>query len=237
MPFPINKIQDEMIDNKVQSQNMSNILPLLELNDFFGDFLNATGDMEKNAIIDIWLHGQTAENKIKAPDNISQQDIEILKNKGLVKGQNRYVEFTESGKKVLKQSILDDEKSTLTKSASKQMINKNSYDFGDEVLVKINHPERIGARYISIGKKIVSKKNIIPTKINNYQIDTKKENGEWKNLKDYSDKELIQTLHLANKIIKSSSKIALATTTYIPVHRLKRFSELIMEEINSKERI
>ena len=238
MPFPINKINDEMnYNNRVESQDFSNILPFLELTDIFSGMINSAGEMEKKAIIDIWLHGEENNDKIKPPKNISQQDLDLLKNKGFIEGDSKYIKFTESGKKILKQSILDDEKSTLTKSASKKMMNKNSYDFGNEVLVKINHPERIGARYIAIDKKEFNKRNIIPNKIKKYEIATKKENGEWKKLKEYSDQELIHTLHLAKRIIKDSSKIALASKQYVPVHRLKRFSEIIMEEINSSMRI
>jgi uncharacterized cupredoxin-like copper-binding protein len=233
MPSPINKVKDEMLyvaDNKI---DINDIISLVQMSPSLFLRNSATAE-DKKAIADIFMHSEDLGNhRVKLAADIPMPRLTTLKSKGYIVADGSVIEFTESGRKILKETILGDEKSALTKQASKKMISKNSYDFVENVLVKIGDPEKFGVKFISISKSAFNKKAISPIEIEKYEINTRKEDGSLKTLKDYSEKELIHVLHLAKKIIQNSSRIALASSKSVPVHRLEAFCEIILKELNS----
>ena len=241
MPLPIRKVKDQVESKEIGAQYMgtvdlNSLLPFLNISPYslMGSSIN---ESDKKALNKIWANSDIIDSgRIKVSADVSQQEISSLRAKGLVKGEENVLEFTEAGKKMLKDTILNDENSSFTKQASKKMISENSFDFGDEVLVKIQHPQKFGARYINISKTSFAKKNIEPKKIDTYKIATTKTGGTVKTLSEYSDNELVQVLHIAKKVIKHASQIAGSTGQTVPVHRIKSFAEMVMEELNRKER-
>lgn len=240
MPFPINKNSDEIKNHTKESQDFSSIIEMLR-NPYSLLREISYGDIEKKAIKEVWINSEAKEDKtIKIGSVIEDQKIKNLQSKGLIKvidEKNKIVAFTDSGKKLLNEAILSEEKTSFsfTKKASKELLSKNSYDFGNEVFVKINHPEIHGTKYVSLNKKIY-KGSGKPQIIEDYKISTKSENGTNKSIKDYSENELIQILHLAKKIIDNHHEIRVAGEKIIniPIHRIKSFSQEILEELNSR---
>jgi len=236
MPIPINKVQD--IESNAQifdSQDISTMLPFMQQNQPLFFLLEPqAGKREKEAMKEMWLKStDLGEDRVKLAESMSQQNISILQSKGLIRGEGDVYELTQSGKRVLKESILSEE-SSFCKQASKQMVSKNSYDFGKEILVKVSHPEKFGTRFITVSKKAFANKNIKPIEFDSYDVQTRTASGDMKSLADYTDEDLIKVLHLSKKIIDNSSKIALASTATVPVHKIKAFAEMVMEEINSR---
>ena len=237
MPVPINKVREEMSEVKANDGNTGNMIPFLDLNPFFSLIHSESSQKDRETIKEIWLTSTSLDNgKLKVASSISQQEISLLRTRGLITGDDGIIEFTETGKKLLREAILDDEESSLVKEASKQLMSKNSYDFGKEVLVKAKHPEKFGTKYIAIDRKAFSENDMIPSPVEPYQIETHKDNGSEKTLKDYGNKELIHVLHLAKKIISNASRLALIENKPIPVHRIKTFAEIVMSELNSEGR-
>ena len=236
MPLPIRKIQD--IESEAQyfdPGDISSLLPFMQNQPLFVLLEPMAGKREKEAMKEMWLKStDLGEDKMRIAEDMSHQNISILKSKGLIDGEEGVFRLTQIGKRVLKESILNEEESSFCKQASKQLISKNSYDFGKEVLVRVSHPEKFGTRFISIPKKAFSQKNIKPIKFSSYEIQTKKTSGERKSLTEYTDEELVKVLHLSKRILDNSGKIALASKSSVPVHRIKAFAEIIMTEINSR---
>jgi hypothetical protein len=238
-PLPIRKnsdeipITNEVIKEPIIAQEFFNLFPFIEhLFDVSG--LNKE---EKQNLKEIWLHSSSlGDNTIQIGESVNKKVVDSLKVKGLISGVGERYRLTEKGSKLLRDAILNDEKSSLTKKASKKMISKSSYDFGDYVFVKVQNPEKFGARYVSIKKSIFAKKKIEPISINNYKIATRKQDGTFKNLSEYSEEELIQILHLAKKITDHSHKIVISGSkmTAVPVHKIKSFALKILEELNSR---
>jgi hypothetical protein len=188
MPIPISKVKDTMVESQT-SIDLS-ILPLLKLPTSFILLNSVNNKADREAIKKVWLHSDDEGGKMRIKADVSKQDISLLQSKGYLKTEGDAFEFTTAGKDLLKKSILDDEKSALTKTASKKMMAKNSYDFGDEVLVKVNHPERFGTRYLSISRIAFNKKGMIP-RSPEYNFATAKSDGSKKQLGDYTDQELV----------------------------------------------
>ena len=237
MPMPIRKISDEMIESqKLESLvDFDSILPILQMYPLIILQEAKPGKREKEAIKDVWLKStDIGDDTMKVNSDVSVQNIAYLKSKGYVNGEGDTYQLTSSGKKLLKDFILNDEENSFCKQASKQLVSKNSYDFGEEVLVKVKNPEKFGARYITISKQSFAKQKLQSKEILSYNVQTKNKNGELKKLSEYSDEELIQVLHLAKKIIRNSSKIAFASSQSIPVNRIKAFADIIMKELNEK---
>jgi hypothetical protein len=237
MPLPIRKVQDESsVDERLKIEgDWTTLLPMLRSPLMVLQF--PTNEQEKTALKNLWLHSHTEGDILKVADNVSEQDLALLRSKGLITTEEQDVQLTDFGKKTLKAAILDDERSSFTKKASKQLLSKNSYDFGADVLVRLKHPDKFGTKYITISKKSFAKKDILPIDIKQYSIATKKEDGSYKTLHDYSDDELIHVLHLAKRVVGESSKIALAgPACYVPVNRIKAFAEMIMGELNATHR-
>jgi len=232
--FPIRKVKDDFEVISSEENNFDNILNLFDYDSLLS-FSNTNNEKEKEIMNQIWSTSKEIDNgKFKISSSISLSDLNLLKNRGKIVLNGDEVKLTSSGKKLLRECLLDEE-STFTKKASKKIVSKNSYDFGENVLVKVNHPEKFGARYVSVNKKSFTRKNIEPQKIEAYTIQTKNENGDYKKLSEYSDEELIQALHLSKKIIANASALSLKEgIRAIPVHRIKSFSELIMTELNSR---
>jgi hypothetical protein len=247
MPLPIqpvNQNKKEEPDNKPTSmfdllQMVMNPITVLQ------DSLLTNRD--KVAIKDVWLKSEALDNgKLKVDASITDRDLLELIGRGLIEGSGRVVSFTTKGEKVLKEAILNDEvsalqkKASLIKKASKKLVAKNSFDFGDEVLVRTESKERLGTRYISIPKKaFLAKGNFSPMEIDSYDISTRKD-GKYKKLKDYSENELIKVLHLAKSIIANHKDISVKLASngkfanIVPINRLKAFATFIMEELNSR---
>lgn len=236
MAIPIRKVKEEFeVKANDSGFDLNILIPFLNNSpSLIGSFHS---ESDKKLLTGIWKKSEIIDSDtIKVADDISKQDISLLKAKGLVDSDGGdTISFTEYGKKILKESILGEE-SSFTKTASKQMISCNSYDFGKDVLVKVQHPKNFGAKYINIAKSSFAKKNIIPMQITDYKICTAKKDGTPKEFKDYTDEELIKVLHMAKKVLNNTSKIALAAKQPIPIHRIKAFSEMIMEEINKEYR-
>ncbi len=246
-PFPIMPVNDRRESISDKQQDIYNLLPLM-MNPIaiLQDSLSSKKD--KEAVREIWLKSETLDDgRLKVNASIADRDIFELISKGLIDGDGRIVSFTVKGEKMLKESILSDEtsalqkKASLFKKASKKLVAKNSYDFGDEVLIRTENKERFGTRYINIPKSaFAAKTKAEPREIDQYKIATRNESGDYKDLKDYSEDELIQTLHLAKNLILNHRDVSnkLAQTgdflRLVPVNRLKSFSILIMEELNSR---
>jgi len=236
MPLPINKVKDIAQESQVPSgESFNALIPFMQNQPLFILLEPMAGKKEKEAMKEMWLKStDLGEEKVRVADTMTQQSLSLLKSKGLINGDGDVYEFTQSGKKVLKESILNEEQSSFCKQASKQMISKNSYDFGEEILVKVKHPEKFGARFITVSKKLFSEKKIQPITFNSYNINTRKANGKHKEISEYTDEELVQVLHLAKRIMKNSGKIALASKSSVPVHRIRAFAEIVMLEINKR---
>jgi len=234
MPIPISKVQDRngFCESQFNPTELTNLLPLmLHPMLMFQDV--GANKAEKEAVKQVWLNSSDlGENKIEITSGVLNKHLGLLESKGFIRGEGKVFEFTSSGKKLLKESILDDEESAFSKQASKQLVAKNSYDFGKEVLIRVNHPEKFGAKYITLPKKIFSKKKIKSQDISDYKIATKDEKGELRSISSYTDEELITVLHLARNVIINASKIAIASGQSVPVHRIKAFAEMIMTELN-----
>jgi hypothetical protein len=235
MPLPINKVKDNMSVKESNNDNFD-LLNLIQISPMFLLGFQNSNSEEKKALNDIWLYSEDMGNdRIKLSNKISNKTISMLKSRGFIKGDGNIIQITESGKKALKESILNDENSSFTKTASKKLIAKNSYDFGHEVLVRLNNADKFGTRYICLSKKYFSKSNLIAKNISKYTISAKNEDGSYKKLKDYNEEELIQILHMAKNVINNITKIAMTENPqYVPVHRLKEFCEIIMSELNRR---
>ena len=236
MPIPISKVQDsrnEVCEAQFDPSQLTNLLPFVQVHPVLLFQNPGANKADKEAVKQVWLNSSDlGENRIETTPAVSRQSLRVLTSKGFLKGENDIYEFTVSGKKLLKESILDDEESAFSKQASKQLVAKNSYDFGEEVLIKINHPEKFGTKYTSIPKKAFAKRGMKAKSIDNYKIATRNDKGELRTFQDYSDEELITVLHLAKNVIKNASKIAISSGKAIPVHRIKAFAEMVMTELN-----
>lgn len=241
MPYPIQKNKEQgMIDPLKESQMIGDLFPLIQSPYSLLQQLIFT-DKDKTSLKKVWLASETKDNKIMKVSSNVDSDLYELKARGLIEfidEKDKVISLTSHGEKLLKESILNDEKSSFTKQASKDMVLKNAYDFGDEILVRITHPENFGnQRYIIMDKKKFASKGK-PQSISNYNnIKTKKSNGSFKKINEYSEKELIEVLHLAKKIINNSHKILTASKDSlhsIPINRIKSFSEIIIKELNSR---
>lgn len=238
-PLPIRKNSEEipMVNERMQepvvAQEFFNLFPFIE--HLFG--LSDRNKEEKKHLKEVWLHSSSlGDNTIQVGKSVDTKIVENLKIKGLISGMGDRYRLTEKGSKLLRDAILNDEQSSLTKKASKKMISKSSYDFGDYVFVKVQNPEKFGARYINISKPVFAKKKLEPTVIDEYKIATRKEDGTLKQLSDYSDEELIHVLHLAKKITDNAHKIVISGNkmTTVPIHKIKNFAVKILEELNSR---
>jgi len=239
MPYPIRKTKDQMQEN-VKAQDYSNLTPFLQQPmSLLQDIL--LGDSDKESIRSIWLKSEARDDKIvKVSSSVSSKEIDMLVSKGFVEyidKDNKIIAFTERGSKILKESILNNENTSFsfTKKASNELLLKNVYDFGEEVLVRINHPEKFGTRYVTMHKSKIANKGI-PKKIVDYNIATKKDDGSYKELPDYSDEELIKVLHLAKRIISNHQEIRTANKSIssLPINRIKSFAEVIMRELDKR---
>lgn len=239
-PFPIRKnseeipMSNEFVKEPVMAQDFYNLFPFIE--HLFG--LNEGDKSEKNNLKEIWLHSSSVgDNTMQIGESIDKKKVESLKSKGLLSGVGDRYRLTEKGSKLLRDAILNDEQSSFTKEASSKMISKSSYDFGDYVLVKVQNPEKFGARYVNVKKSVFAKKNLQPISMNEYKIATTNEDGSYKKLSEYSDYELIQVLHLAKRITDNANKIILAGNVIgnVPVHKIKNFAVKILEELNNRK--
>jgi len=237
MAIPINKISDEMVSGQVRVEDLFSVIPLLDLYPFLSFQETKSSSREKEAMKNLWLHSKEIdgeESKIEIIGEINPNDIRFLRSKGFIDGEDTLFEITASGRKTLKEAILDDEECAFTKKACKEIISKNCYDFGDSVLVQVKDKEKFGAKYMVMPKKTQNKWS--SKKINNFFIQTKTASGKDKQIKDYSDEELIKVLYLSKNVIKNASSIALNIGKPIPVNRLKCFAEMIMKELNDINR-
>ena len=82
----------------------------------------------------------------------------------------------------------------------------------------------------------LKKNKCTPKPASSINLETRKENGKYKTLSEYSDEELIKVLHVAKKVVENSNKIAMSSDKikYVPVHRIKEFSNNIFHELNSR---
>jgi hypothetical protein len=235
-PIPIRKVKDlDQIESQFNQDELMRLIPMIPMNTlmYLQEGLNDNKE-EKEAVKKIWMNSQDIENnKIRLNSEIPSETVAFLKTRGLIRGDGNVFEFTSSGKKVLRKSILDDEECSFCKQASKQMISKNSYDFGNEVLVRVKNSKKFGTKYISVPRKLFANRKVTP-KVPDYNIATRKNNGEFKTINDYSDEELISVLHIAKRIIKNASKISREMGRTVPVNRIKAFSEIIMSKLNEE---
>lgn len=241
MPFPINRNQDNYDQpQKVEAQDLSSLIPLLQ-NPFGLLSQIVHGDDDKKALKEIWLNSSTKEDKsMIVSSSFDRGKLRDLNSRGLLEidpDQPEVIKLTREGTKLLNETILSDEKCAVsfTKKASKDLVSKNSYDFGKEVLVKINHPERYGFKYIAVNKSEF-KGRLKPILISDYNIKTRDDNGNLRSLSSYSESELIKVLHLAKKVIENHQSIRLAgkKVLQVPIHRIKGFSEQIIQELNKR---
>lgn len=238
MPIPINKNQENQnlkdidVKNITTSQDLFNMFPIFD--SFKGVELCTPKD--KKDLKEIWKKSKSVgENKLEIPEKMMLYASPLI-TKGLLKKDGENVQLTEKGAKILRDSILNNEESSLTKQASKKLIAKNSYDFGEEVLVRVAN-KKIESRYAIVPKKNYLKKNkCTPRSVNSINLKTRKSNGEYKNISDYSDEELIKVLHVAKKVVENSNKIAMSSDKikHVPVHRIKEFSNNIFHELNRR---
>lgn len=247
MPFPIKKVKDQTGEYKEslgkdpsEAQELSTLIPML--NQPYSLLSQMVyGDKDKDKVKNIWLSSESKEDKsLVVSSSIPQKEIDELKSRGLaeeISGQKRHIMLTDRGMKLLNEAVLNSN-SSFTKSASKKMVLKNSYDFGDEVLVRVNHPEKFGARYITLSKDKFAEKKAVPRTIEDYNVRTHNEDGSERKLSEYTDEELIKVLHLAKNIIKNKEKYILANNNInnVPVHRIRSFAETIVKELNSRWR-
>jgi len=234
MPARIYPIRESIIEEKANfPDEISNILPFIQ-----PSLLHSIVDdgKDKELLRKVWSSSKSVGDlQFELPLNIAAQEISSLQAKGLIEGNGRIVSLTQRGAKLLRESILNDEKSSFTKTASKKLISKNSYDFGDKVLVKVANSDTFGTKYIFVSKKQFNKK-ATPKQINCSDIITKNDDGSLKQMKDYTEEELIKVLHLAKRIVEHSHDIITSSSqlNQVPVHRIKHFSELVMRELNSR---
>ena len=247
MPYPIIPMSDKRQSLDLSTQDINNLLPLF-MNPITVLQDSTLNNKDKNSIKEIWLKSESLEDgKLEVSASISDRDLMELRGRGFIEGNGRVISFTKKGEKILKEAILNDEisslhkKASLFKKASKKLIAKNSYDFGDEVLIRTANKENIGVRYISISKKaFMEKSKAEPREIDSYKFATRNEKGGYKSLSEYSEDELVQVLHLVKHTLANHKDIMnkLAGNGnfeyMIPVHRIKHFSTLIMEELNSR---
>jgi len=238
-PLPIRKNNDEIpmtnerIQEPVVAQEFFNLFPFIE--HLFG--LSDRNKEEKQNIKELWLHSSSlGDNTIQVGKSIDNKVVESLRVKGLISGTGDRYRLTERGSKLLRDAILNDEKFSLTKEASKKMISKSSYDFGDYVFVKVQNPEKFGARYVNISKSTFARKNLEPTAIDEYKISTRKNDGSLKELSDYSDEELIHIIHLSKRITDNCHNIVISGNKIanVPINKIKSFAIKILEELNSR---
>lgn len=248
MPFPIIPVkQTDRRDGPDESrQDISGLIPIL-VNPLtiLQDFLNINND--KGRLKEVWLKSESQDDgSVRVASDIPERELWELKCKGLIDGDGRVVSFTEKGKKILKDAILGDEKSSfskkasLVKKASRKLVAKNSYDFGNEVLVRVSNKEKYGTRYITISKKAFEESKTTAKRIDEYKVASHFDSGKPKSLKDYSEEELVQVLHLAKNVISNSKEITRglsaqgALNNGVPSHRIKAFVAKVMEELNSR---
>jgi len=243
-PFPIIPVNDRRREPENFKQDITGLIPIL-VNPLtvLQDYLNLGND--KSKLKDIWLKSEAQEDgTIKVTSSISDRDLWELKGRGLIDGDGRIVSFTDKGKKILKESILNDENSSLSKKASfvkkasKKLVSKNSYDFGNEVLVRISDKEKFGTRYVTIVKSAFKDSKTSPKEIDEYTFSPRFDNGVPKQLKNFSEEELVQILHISKNIISNKDKIIKnlvaegSLTNSVPIHRIKAFMAEVMEELN-----
>lgn len=241
MPLPINRNQESYNQEpSKEAQDLSSLIPLLQ--NPFGLLAQVIhGDDDRKALKEIWLNSSAKEDKsMVISSSVDQGKVRELSSRGLLEvdpHQPEVVKLTREGTKLLNETILSDEKCAVSfiKKASKDLVSKNSYDFGEEVLVKINHPERYGFKYLAV-KKNEFKGKARPIAIEGYNLQTRDESGNLKPLSSYSDLELVQVLHLAKRIIDNHQGIRLAgqKVIHVPVHRIKGFAEEILQELNRR---
>lgn len=244
MPAPITPVNDRFDDPYSKSEKKADWIQLLPLfvspNNILQDYM--VNDKDRESLKDVWLKSMSKhDGSLAVESSVSDQELRILKSRGLIEGVGREVKLTQKGSKVLSESILDGEQSSFVRQASKKLIARNSYDFGDEVLVRINNKDKFGVRYVAVSKEAFSKRKASPIEITDYDINTKNQDGSDKSLSDYSDLELIKILHLARRIVSNKSEIckqALLNKTYkfasFPANRIKAFASLVLEELNSR---
>ena len=242
MPFPIRKVRDQMGEasagTDLVAQDLSSLIPFMQ-QPFSLLQQMIFSEKDKAKIKNIWLSSEAKEDKsMIVSASIPQRDIDEMNSRGLIDildRDDRHISLTEQGSKLLNESVLTT-KSSFTKSASKKLVSKNSYDFGDEVLVKVNHPEKFGARYITLGKEKFADRKSVPQTIDDYNVSTTNEDGSIRNISEYTDEELIKVLHLSKRIINNGHHIAIAgnALSTVPVHRLKSFAEVILKELNAR---
>lgn len=234
----------EMEDFSRNSQDISSLIPFI-LNPYNILQQFAYGEEDRKKLKDIWLSSDSDEHEVMTVESsVLQQDLDQLQQRGLIKyvdGLGKKIQFTSEGKGLLRESILSDEVTSysFTKKASRDLFSRNSYDFGNEVLIKLHNPEKYGIKYIAVTKdqyKKSGKNGEKPQPVDDYNINTKDNNGNYKKLSDYTDEELIKVLHLSKRIIDNHQSIRLANNslTSVPIHRIKSFSELIMKELNER---
>lgn len=241
-PLPIRKNnEDQPLNDKsndfsasIFAQDSFNLMPFLE------QLYNMGSNSEDKKILkELWVNSKSlGRNMIEVNAGFNENYIKSLKTNGIIEGSGNKFTITSKGSKLLRDAILTDEQSSLTKKASKKMISKSSYDFGDKVLVRVAHPEKFGVNYATVDKSAFENKNIEPRKIVEHKIATRKQNGSEKELKDFTDEELITSLHLAKTIIENSQNIRVSGSKFVdvPVSKYKKFSEDIMRELNTRKR-
>jgi len=240
MPQPIRKVTDQT-DNSVlqnkESQDLGSILPILnQPYSLLQQFVYSSGD--KDRIKEIWLSSDSKDDKTMIVSaSIDDKELSALKNKGLIEvldKEGKHISLTRQGEKLLNESVLNTE-SSFSKTASKKMVLKNSYDFGDEILVRVNHPEKFGSRYVLMEKSKMPKKAEVQ-QVEDYSISTRDKEGELKGIDEYSDEELIHILHLSKKLVNMKSKTVVASNQIktVPTNRIKAFAETIFNELNSR---
>jgi len=238
MPLPISKVKerDRQCEAQFDPAELMNILPLIQLNPVMLVQEKQHNRKERDAIREVWLNSSDVNgDQMEITPGVSNTSLAFLQSKGFIKGDGKRYKFTANGRRLLKEAILEDEQSEFCKQASKQLVSKNSYDFGNEVLVRVNDPEKFGARYVCLSKKVFAKKNMKPKNMDEYVLATRTESGDLKGMRDYSDEDLIAVLRLAKKIIKNASTISARTGKSVPVNRIKAFSKMVMSELNLKK--
>lgn len=175
----------------------------------------------------------------------------------------KIVKFTDRGSKLLRDAILSESsdykfssskqlrktaeaqdigvlkrkyqwKNVMTKRASKEIVSKNSYDFGDEVLVRVKDVKKFGTKYISIKKAIFEKNGKIAQKVEPKNLEIKKD------LSLYSDEDLIKMLYMAKNIVSNQNKIwekKASTGEIVSIRKIRKLATVILEELNSEKRI
>lgn len=230
MPYPIRKTKEQFEEPTIAVDNLSQFIsqPYSLLQSL------VYSEKDKNIIKTIWASSQIQDDKsMIVGESIPGRELYELVNRGLINfidQDKRIVALTDRGAKMLRETLLN-EKSSFTKQASKQLVSKNSYDFGDEILIRVSHPEKFGTRFMSFKKKTFASK-AKPQIIEEYKIATRKNNGEFKEIQDYTEEELVHVLHLAKKIIDNAHGIVTSEMIEVPVHRIKAFAEIILEKMN-----